>query len=713
MRIRRELPGLGLLAAMVCGSGIAETAGPVVTLAHLADVEVNAIRTDASGNIYLAGIQGTAPDGADAIVVKLTPDGSRVLYSTKFAGAKFDAAMALDIDSAGAAYILGQTRSPDFPVTAGAFQNSPGGASQAGFVAKVDPSGQVVWATLIGGGADVYPYRDGLKVNAAGEVIASGQTVGAGISSTPGAPFTSADTNTDFVLKLDAAGAKLVAAIRGVGGRLATDDQGSIYLAGSKYPSGTAIPLSPLAFQTSFDLRLCAGTGQLGIACAYQYVTKLNAGLTQILFSTYLTGSYGAAPAAIFVDAQRNVWIAGTTNSPDFPVTPDALQSWYVANAAPPPQTCLFGCNYPPPASGFVTKLNATGTALLYSTFFSGTEADTIDFAAFTSAGLYVSGQARSSDLPGFFGEVPAPCLPRTFVTRLSTDAQAVGAARVADGKVLAWHSALGRLLAWSGSDLLAIDPAGPVPGITCILDAADVKPATSIAPGELLSLFGPRLAEATAGVAPGFFPTSMGKVSVVLNTVASPLMYVSRQQINFQAPFEIAGASQANLVLTGPEGKVSDSRAIPVAARNPVAFLDTATPASALSLPNCPSYGVLYSGGALPLAFNSDGSRNSCANPAKPKSLVRIFLGGLGVTDPVPVTGSVNPNPGAALNLPVSAEAGGTTLTVTAVAAPGSISGVWQVDVTMPENQTGAITVSLSVDGVPVRDRNLTIWVR
>jgi uncharacterized protein (TIGR03437 family) len=79
----------------------------------------------------------------------------------------------------------------------------------------------------------------------------------------------------------------------------------------------------------------------------------------------------------------------------------------------------------------------------------------------------------------------------------------------------------------------------------------------------------------------------------------------------------------------------------------------------------------------------------------------------------PAPVTGSVNPSPGIPLNLPITFGGGLAATVVSAVALPGSISGVWQVDVRMPANQGGAIPVSLAVDSVPVRDTNLTIWMR
>jgi uncharacterized protein (TIGR03437 family) len=616
----------------------------------------------------------------------------------------------LDIDSTGAAYIAGQTQSPDFPVTSGALQTTMLASSYQGFVAKVDSSGNVVYATLIGGSANT--SAGGVLVDAAGDAVVSGQTIGGIFPTTPGAPFVSTDVNTFFVLKLDSSGGKLLAAIRGIGGRIASDDQGSIYIAGLQYGGATAIPLTAGAFQSVYRLNVCDGTGQLAFGCFYQYVTKLNASLSQIIYSTYLTGSWGAAPAAISVDAQRNVLLAGTTNSPDYPTTSNAFEPVYIANAPSPPQVCLFGCIFPPPSSGYVTKLNATGTGLVYSTFFSGTQTDTIGFAAFTNGGIYLSGQAGSPDLPGFEG-VPFQCMPQTFETRLSVDGSAVTATRIVPGSALAYDPATGTLLVWSGTDLIRFDPADPPTHIACIVDAADLRPVNSIAPGELLSIFGASFVNSASGPPLGTFPPSLAGVSITMNGIASPLLYVSPQQINIQAPYEIVSDEQVVMILTSSQTNASDSRTLPVISRNPTVFLDTVSSRASVGFNNCHLNGLSYRGGPLPLAFNSDGSRNTCSNPAPAGSVVRIFLAGLGVTVPAPVTGTVNTAPGTQLNLPITFVNGLAATVTSAIEAPRSISGVWQIDITIPANETGAIPVSLSVDSVPVRDTNLTIWMQ
>jgi uncharacterized protein (TIGR03437 family) len=702
-----------LLAAGALISTRGSGAGPSTTLIHLSNTGVRAVKVDASGNIYIAGYQGLAGDSNtwDAFVAKLSPDGSKILYSTTFAGSSIDVALALDIDSTGAAYILGDTLSADFPVTPGALQTTAPANTGAVFVAKVDAQGKVVYAALLGGTSTVQPGPGSLVVNAAGEAIVSGY--GGNFPSSPSAPFTS--TSADFVLKLDATGSKLLAVVRGVRGRIATDDQGSIYIAGFQLDAPSPIPLTPGAFQSTHRFNLCFGTGQLPSGCPYQYVTKLNAGLTQLVYSTYVTGSWGATPVEISVDAQRNVLLAGSTNSPDYPTSSSAYEPVYIANAAHSLVTlftCLGGCisQSVPPASGYVTKLNATGTGLVYSTFFSGTQADTITFAAVTSGGTLLSGEARSPDLPGFEA-VPAQCIPQTFQARLSPDGSEVGASHIVAADVLAYDPVTGTLLSWTGTDLIRFDPAAPSGAIACIMDAADLRQVTAIAPGELLSIFGPHFLNEREGPPPGRFLTSLGGVAVTFNGIAGPLLYVSPEQINVQVPYEIANSPQASLILTSSEMNLSDSRTLPVIARNPVAFLDTVTPL-AVAIAGCEMDVSFYGVGPFPLAFNSDGSRNTCSNPARSGSVVRIFLAGLGVTVPTPVAGSINPNPGIPLNLAVTIGNGSAATVVSATAVPGSISGVWEVDVRLlPSLVIGMI--SLVVDSVPVRDTNLTIWQR
>jgi uncharacterized protein (TIGR03437 family) len=700
--------------AILTVSFIARAAQPVTTLANFPNSTVYAAQTDAAGNIYVAGFQGTYTKG-NPFVAKLSP-GGQPIYSTIFAGSGFGIAWAIAVDSSGDVYVFGTTNSTDFPVTPGVLQTTLQASQQQGFVAKLGPNGNIVYATFIGGAATVTPGitlapgLDSILVDSAGDAIITG-----GVDTNlmtvqfPPAPAPVVSNSGTFVLKLDPAGAKILGAISGVGGMIAVDGHGNIYVAGAQDPAIVPLPSTPGAFQSQPSTSACSLLGAMP-ACFYQYVAKLNPGLNTIMYTTYVSGEYGASPAAISVDAQGDVFLAGTTNSPDYPTTPDADEPQYIASAVPK-VSCFFiiNCVNAPPATGYLTELNPTGTALIYSSYFGGTQTDTVTFAAFTPNTIYLAGSAGSADLPGLAG-YPQQCLPQTFETRLSADGTEIGASRITPGNVLAYDAFAGTLITYSGSDIVAVAPGAPRTPIACILDSADLQPVTSIAPGELLSLFGD-FSSGTASIPPPEqFPASLDGVTVHLNGIQSPLLYVGGEQINFQAPFETAGAAQAKIDFASAVSHLSDSLTLPIVASNPVAFLNEPVPPPALS--PCIYTSSASLDGAFPLALNQDGSLNTCRNPAPAGTVVTLFLDGLGVTSPAQATGAVNPSPGEPLNLPVVASNGLTA--VSASALPDSISGVWQVNIQIPANQpSGGTQTSLTAGGVPVRDANLILWVQ
>ncbi len=530
------------------------TANPT-TLANFPNSMVYAVQTDAAGNLYIAGFQGNFTK-ANPFVAKLSPTG-QTLYSTTLAGSGFGIAWAIALDSSGAAYVFGNTNSPDFPVTPGALQTTMQGSFQ-GFVTKLDPAGKIAYSTFVGGATDVTPGitsapgLDSILVDSAGDVIITGQAGSNSMTGVfPPAPAPNVSSSESFVLKLDPAGAKILGGISGIGGMIAMDSQGNIYVTGLQFSEEPKpIAATPGAFQSE-PTNVCTLIGAF-FSCGYQYVAKLNPGLNQVLYSTYVTGEYGATPAAISVDAQGDALVVGTTNSPDYPTTLNAYEPQYIASAAPS-LSCFFipNCVNLPPASGYLTEVNPTGTGLVYSSYFSGTQTDTINFAAFTPNAVYLGGNAGSANLPGFTG-YPQQCLPQMYETRLSPDAREVGPSRLVPGKLLAYDAFAGTLIATNGTNVIAVDPNATQTPIACILDAADLKPVASIAPGELLSMFGEFSSGSPATPPPGqVSSTTLGGITVNVNGVSSPLLYAGGEQINFQAPFAIAGQPQANIEFT------------------------------------------------------------------------------------------------------------------------------------------------------------------
>ena len=178
-----------------------------------------------------------------------------------------------------------------------------------------------------------------------------------------------------FVTKINAAGTSLVYSTYLGGSQndtafgLALDSTGSAYIVGETYSSN--FPTSMGAFQTTLG-----GTHN-------GFVTKLTSTGT-LGYSTYLGGNEQDTAAGVAVDSSGNAYIAGRTRSTTFPTTAGAFQ------------TVLQG-----PQDGFVTKLNAIGTELVYSTYLGGSSTDAANGIAVDSSGnAYVTGQTTSSNYP-------------------------------------------------------------------------------------------------------------------------------------------------------------------------------------------------------------------------------------------------------------------------------------------------------------------------
>jgi uncharacterized protein (TIGR03437 family) len=681
---------------------IAAAFGPASTLAHLPDVQINAAKVDASGNVYVAGQTPTSAGSIAAYIAKLSPNGTTVYAVTLGgSGTSTSAATALDVDSAGAVYVAGTTTASDFPVTSGAVQSS--GATA--FAVKLDQKGNTVYSALIGGNAKTQPSS--VAVNTKRELVVSGK-----LTTGP----TEAAVLTLFILKLSADGSQATAGPQGIGGLVTADAQDNVYVAGVPILGSQGPASTPGAFQSAPTVAYC-GCPLLSFACGGdQFVASLPPDLSRTRMLTYVTAKLGAVPASVAVDTQGNILVAGTTSAPGYPTTAGSYQPNYTAASS-----VVLTCGPPIPMqvnspSGYVTLVKADGSGLVFSTFFSGSKNDSVSFAAMTSTGIYLAGRAGSVDLPGFDGAVPSPCTPLGFVTRMELDGTAISASRTPPGTPLAYDSTNGTLLLVSGNDLIRFDPSQPTP-IACILDSADFSPVTAIAPGELLSMFGRFRYSKTSPIPSsvdrinGLYPVGYLSLGIAANQIPAPLLYVSEQQINFQAPYEIAGSTQANLTVTYSDisGKdVADSRAVAVVASSPVAFLGQ------------PS----ISNQTFPLTLNADGTANSQTNPAATGSVVSIFLDGLGVTSPPPVTGRINTDPSTPLNLPmvVSSYCPGsycypTPSFVSAGSLTGSISGVTQVQLRAPVNPNPLIATqaifSLGAGRATVRDMNLTFWVK
>jgi hypothetical protein len=288
-----------------------------------ADDSGRSVAIDATGAVYIAGQTASVGSGMhDVFVVKLRPDASAVIYTTVFGGRADDLVGGIAIDLAGAAYVTGDTLSPDFPTTPGAVQPEFGGGRDDGFVTKLAPDGAtLVYSTYLGGSS----VDDGhaIAVDATGAAYVMG-SASAGFPTTPGVVQPTLHGLRDaFVAKLTPDGTALVYATY-VGGSGAEFGHGiAINAAGAAYVMGftdsTNFPTTPNTIQPTFG-------GEVD-----SFISTLAPDGTAFLFSTYLGGSgsdsgTGFSGNTIAVDATGAVYVTSGTDSPDFPTTPGALQ---------------------------------------------------------------------------------------------------------------------------------------------------------------------------------------------------------------------------------------------------------------------------------------------------------------------------------------------------------------------------------------------------
>ena len=157
---------------------------------------------------------------------------------------------------------------------------------------------------------------------------------------------------------------------------IALDANGEAFVVGST--GSTDFPITTGALQTKNNASETTG-----------FVTELNSNGSSLLYSTYLGGSTSTYVNGVAVDASGNAYLTGSTRDTDFPTTTGAFKSTAVIKATA-------GSN-----SAFIAKLNPAGTALVYSTYLSGSGADASFAVAVDSAGeAYVGGSTTSSDFP-------------------------------------------------------------------------------------------------------------------------------------------------------------------------------------------------------------------------------------------------------------------------------------------------------------------------
>jgi hypothetical protein len=274
----------------------------------------NAIGLDSMGNVLIAGYtyaldfptvsaaQNRLNGSPNVIVTKTNPAGTAFLYSTYFGGSGHDYANGLAVDSTGAAWVTGETQSSDFPVLNAVYPTYSGRATD-GFVARFSATGVLQFSTFLGGNAA--EYGAAIAVDSSDNGYVTGRANGS-FPTTTGVIDTANPGYDAFVTKYGPAGTVAWSTLLGggntSGSAIAVDSLGDAYVTGTSYDSTfTGAPAG--GAQTTNQ-----GNGDA-------FVAKLNPGATAMLYFTFLGGTGADSGTAIGVDALFNAYIAGTTSS--------------------------------------------------------------------------------------------------------------------------------------------------------------------------------------------------------------------------------------------------------------------------------------------------------------------------------------------------------------------------------------------------------------
>jgi uncharacterized protein (TIGR03437 family) len=715
-RLKTLTAGLAtLLALSTAGTAQISTPPPASLFYAGGPYPISIAKTavDSAGNTYVIGgwIPEVPLNGSqiyyqhDLFVSKVDPLGS-IVWLTYLGGRGDDIAEGIAVDSSGNVFGVGSTTSPDFPLQH-AIQTGPsnGLIARTGFLFKLDTNGALVFSTYFGGSGLVLTGSsvNAVAVDGAGNAFVTGTSDAADFPATLGAFQQNGNVSNQainpaasaFVAKISPSGAILYATWLGGskpncnggsqcqgylrqdnGTAIAVDTAGSAYVAG--YTDSVDFPVTSGAFQATCSCLY----GNIGNMQLTPFVAKLKPDGTGLVYSTYLGSRSGSNPL-IAIDTSGNAYVAGSTTSTQFPTTPGVLQP-------------LLGGGLPLTQGSarnvFVSALNPAATALLFSTYFGGTGDDMPTGLAIDSSGnIFLSGTTTSVDFRDTYGRFPAGS---GFLAELNPGAkQLVTSMRLLSGagdRDVRLDPQGGVIAAGSSGYLMNMRDFRVLPRILGVGNAANGSVDNALAPGELISIYGTGIGPSpsvTAQPDSGKYPDSLGGFQVLFNDTPAPLTYASDTQIN--------AVDSADL-FTSPVVTVK--------------IVSNGVTVAQITLPQAANRPGIFRNGASAAALNQDGTINSASNPAKSGSIVSIWATGASLFDNASgyVTTSVNVQDYLDGSLQVLGNedfltSGGGFQVIYAGPAPGLISAVFQINLQLPQDspETGPVTILLRAGGV------------
>jgi uncharacterized protein (TIGR03437 family) len=661
--------------------------------------QISNLQVDGRGNVIVATLTG--------LVQKIDLQGTGTSFTRSLPGTP----TALAVDQNGDIYVAGAANA-FFPFTSLLYTGAsgPGG----GFVAKLNGAdGTLAYA------AEVAAAPTSLLIDASGQALFTMDSLsGVNVPLTPGAYSSGGGgllTSLMYLERISSGGDRILLTalysgsspvcitptqcqqINGDtnGSQVMTDRQGDIWIAGNT--NTTNLPVTPNALKSECGCSEYAGDG---------FLAEFSNDGSKLLYATYfgttpsdaLSSSGEDSIISAAIDGAGHIWIVGSTNGSDLPVTSNAVQ-----------QKLSGGTD------GLIAEYDPATNKLLYVTYFGGTGTDSIINVQIASDGTIIfTGHSNSPALPiaesgftrgpDFLATLDPSPYDVTFLTTFASGSVGTGLAPAMNGSEVI-----------SGTSNLAtfLEAGAPTTNLYSVTNAANFLATGQVAAGELITLFGANIGPstpATADLKSGTAPTQLSGVRVLAGNTPIPLLYAQQDQINAIVPFDSTG-----LPLTVSNGTAtSNQAAIELTNADPQPFSQSAPFAAAL---------------------NQDGTVNSQSEPAAAGSIVSVFGTGFGqligppVTDGAVITIPKNqalpvqvvdygPPP---VQYPVSGQPLQATLgpgqplpVIYAGQAPTLIGGVSQVNFVLPaQSPIGSSNLVLQFNGGGQLSLPFLLWVK
>jgi uncharacterized protein (TIGR03437 family) len=691
------------------------------------------VAADAEGSTYLAGTRSSTynrplHDGGpyssyNPILAKVSQNGQTIFSNTLAGGIAY----AIAVGPSGDLYLAGASiavppsnffdfNSPGIPAiqpTDGALHSNPA----YGFVARYKPDGAIVFV------ATLSAIPKALAIDSSGGVYMTG-VAASDFQTTPSSfqptiknaacrdlsqYVTGTGCFTAFAAKISPDGSTLLYATFLGGSAIDLGLAISVNTAGSAYIAGTTVSADFPLYGAGIQSRR-GGNGDI-------FVSQFDPSGGKLVFSTVIGGSGSDAAGGLAIDSSGSAYVAGTTSSPDFPVTESALQKSYGGGAS----------------DGFILKLDTTG-AIIFSTFIGSAASDFAGPLLLNTDGrvyIVVSSSPVNSFLPTagqriystLLNRPPADCdpwgvivalNPKTGViadfeglvgfpgsVQLSADASgilhlfnsssATGDFVITDGQ---WagsnYSYLLARLDFTRSDIFQpaciANPAAHTYAASSSLTALYVGQ-RQLAAGEIITIGGKGLGPVVPWhVQPGrALPYQVAQTEVTLDSNPLPLISVSDTEISAVIPYsQPSGRNPASLMISNGEMQLT------------------------LTFGVAPWAGAVFAAmSGMALAVNQDGTANSPANPALRGSIVSLYATGMG-----PLVPPLGDNLFTPLSPPWSSLTYDPELYIQpsqqqmpvlyAGPAPGEVPGVYQLNVQIPETAPVGNVEVLLLSNVP-----------